>query len=743
MYDKTINPYKFKYLITGISGAGVEQVYLPPVPSADQILFKKEQKFVRPEMSDEMKKWVKEMLYERGKKNAKGDLIDPDYVHLHQLQINEWCEREWDRCENGIWFWNNGTPTYCTPFYYWYLSSWRTYFGNPQFRDTDKEITYMLLYCEEDPNCFGLAFNTIRRYGKSVLMGAWATNRTTKNFNHTCGMQGETDLKIQKFYNKFIKKPFYKLPFYHQPTYNTDTKQTNQIEFDTPPRRRERRSSIDEVQSLESVIEYRDSGEGAYDGEILHTYLMEEPGKTKKVSIYNEDGEGRWDVVVPCLMDGLDVIGKAFLGTTVENLNMADKGGQAYKKLFYDSDFNQKQADSRTISGMYAAFLPGDCALKGFWDEWGIPKREEARGKLMQRRESFRGNSAKLAGHIRKYPLSIKEIFYVNPSGCEFNATILQDRRNEMDAMVDPLWNKFDLKWENNVRFSRVVAHHNPANGWLKAHWLPNDPKREANLVDVKTFGGDPMFIPLNDSKFAAGFDPIDHGVVVEGRSTMSEDGLQSSKRSMPVLLIKRKWDSSIDGVLSQEEIELRAQPGKLVNGVWELDDNGNKYQYKTNRFVAMMDTRPYDPNVLYERALMMCWYFGVSLHVENQKPGVIRYFHQQKCGNFILQKYIPVEETKKRNPFDEGTAASVSIISEYTDALSSYIEYFGHTIPFRDLIEDLLLFNPKKTTEFDYTVAAGFTELACKIAPKVKPKPMLKIEDMLPMFDNHGNPMN
>src|SRR5690606_32474924 len=149
MYKETSNPYQFKYLITGISGPGIKQVYLPPVPSEDKILFKKEQKFVRPEMPDYLKRAVKEMLARRQERNTKGEFIDPEWTHpKYQAEINEWEDREFQRCADGVWFWNNNVPTYITPFYYWYLSSWRTYFGHPAYRETDKEITYWLAYLE-------------------------------------------------------------------------------------------------------------------------------------------------------------------------------------------------------------------------------------------------------------------------------------------------------------------------------------------------------------------------------------------------------------------------------------------------------------------------------------------------------------------------------------------------------------------------------------------------------------------
>ena len=66
MFSKTNNPYKFKYLVTGITGPGIEQVYLPETPPEKDILFKKENKFVRPEMSPQLREWAKEYLVKMG-----------------------------------------------------------------------------------------------------------------------------------------------------------------------------------------------------------------------------------------------------------------------------------------------------------------------------------------------------------------------------------------------------------------------------------------------------------------------------------------------------------------------------------------------------------------------------------------------------------------------------------------------------------------------------------------------------
>lgn len=709
MFKETSNPYRFQYLVTGISGTGIEQVYLPDVPKDTEILYSIQQKWVRPEPEIHISKALKEY--------AKKVQVDKNYIHPLQSEINRWADQEWKRSEEGVWFWNNGTPTFLTPFYIWYLSSWLMYFGYAEYRETDKEITYLLQFCEEDPECYGLLLNTIRRYGKSSLMGAWAVYRTIKNFNHYTGMQGEKDEKIEKFYRQMIKNPFKKLPFYHLPTYNTNSTLASDIRFEEPSKRGKDViiGDYEEDEELGSVIEYRPSGAGEYDQAVLHTFLCEEPGKTLQCNIND-----RWKTVKPCLSRGKFIRGKAFMGTTVEFMDVSSKGGRAYKKLFYESDYNQKQANKRTKSGLYAAFLPGDCAYEGFFDEWGHPMRADAKKSLLIDRDSCKDNPKDHSDLIRKYPIYIKEIFHVNVDRCEFNAAVLQDRKSELEAMSESILVKGEFYWVDNKRFGTVRFRANQYTGWSWVHSLINDPK-ETSLVQRKLGRERPYFAPLNDSKFVSGVDPVDHGVVVEGKG--GDEEYVSTRRSKPVLFVKRKYDSSIDGILSQDIA---------------LSNAKEKFQYKTNRYVAMMDVRPGDPNVFFERALMMMWYFGCSLHAESQKPGIMNYFIEHGCGDFILQKYVGAGG--KATAGTDGTPASGMTISEYTDALATYIEYFGHTIPFIELVEDLLVFNPKKTTEFDYSVAAGFTELADKIKPKTYSLPTIDIHDFMPGYDSYGN---
>lgn len=725
MYNPTKNPYKFQYLITGISGPGIEQVYLPEPPPDEEVHFKKEQKWVRPELPKHIKKAIK-ILYSRMDKY--GPYYDPNYVSPYAKEIQVWEDQQWDRFNNGFWFWNKGVKTYLTPFYYWYLTEWIPYFGAPEYRETDKEIAYWLEFIEEDPRSYGGLLNTIRRYGKSAFMGGWSTWRTTRNFGHFTGMQGETDKKIKKFWDLHILKPFRKLLGYVKPVFDSSSKQTEDIKFERPISKgskskldkdlEEEDFEVDDAEDLESYMDYRASGEGEYDQAVLHTYLMEEPGKTLGANVND-----RWETVKPCLRRGKFIRGKALLATTVEHMNVLDKGGKAYQKIFYESDYDKRTGLDQTTSGLYAAFLPGDCAYEGFWDEWGHPMRPEARQSITIERDSKKHNPKDHSALIRKYPLNIAEIFWVSADQCIFNATILQNRKQFLDSSTVPSYSKFSLRWENNKRFSKVIFSHDEIAGWYKSSWMfPGN--TFAEMANKVRDNGNKTYSPMNEGTFTSGVDPVDHRVKIESKSGFGEDEFVSIRRSKPVMCVRRRYDSSIDGTLTQEILEQRRD---------------EEYQYKTGFNIGMMDTRPGDPNVYYERALMICWLFGMSLNVESAKPGIINYFYLNGCGDFIKNKYIP-EASNKIDQGDAGTPANAQTINEYTECLMTDIEYFGHMEPFVEFINDHLLFDPGNTRVHDYTVAKGWCLLGEKIRPKTVALPLLDLATVMPTFDINGN---
>lgn len=711
MFAKTTNEYRFKYLVTGLTGKGIECVYLPPVPNTSKILFKKEQKFTRPVPSEEMQEWQSEYEHEKE--------LFPDYVHPHQDELDAWAEREFERCSNGIHFWNNGVITFITGDYYKYLTQWNLLFGFPDYRENDRETFFWIKYWEEDPFSYGGLYFTLRREGKSTKMGFWLMNRTSTNFKHISGCQGEDNTKIKDFYDQMIIEPFYKLPYYSKPTYDTTTLQKKGIIFKEPPRRNRKIIHSRKKLVLESRMDYRTSEANKYDQAKLHSSAVEEFGKTLSCDV-----SLRWAFMKPCHTLGMNIIGKAFWATTCEFMDVTDKGGKVAKKLAYQSDFDIRGSDGQTTSGLYAAMMPADCAFEGCFDDYGHPQRERARKIILSKREAVKDNPKEYSGLIRKYPLNWMEVFYISSEKCEFNATILQDRRAELMANP-PQIRKVRLSWENNIRFSRVIIHDDPDNGWYKMAWVPKTEEEKAwfNDVERKMVNGAQRYSPKNGNIFGSGVDPIDHGVVVD--DVIGDQQFVSSRRSRPVQFVKRKYDSSIDGLINQEILEQRAR---------------DKYRYKTNRYIGMMDVRPNDPNVFFERSLMISWLNSCPICCESQKPGLINWYVNAGCEDFLQNKHVPVEGLlKKGDMLVKGTAASSLTIQDYTGRMATDIEYFGHCYDYIELIDDDLVFDPLDTKKFDYSVGSGWTEVGCAMKPQMVSLPMRQITDFFPMRRRDG----
>lgn len=639
---------------------------------------------------------------------------DPEFIHPHQNELTKWEDREFERSTNGVWIWNKGVKTYLTGPYYKFLTAWELYFGFPDYRETDKETFYWIKYWEEDPDSYGGTFNTIRREGKSAKMGFWLNDRTSTNFNHFAGMQGEDNSKIQDFYNEMVMNPFYKLPYYYQPEYDTTTLQKKGVLFkDSPKRNKKRKSSGKMV--LGSKMDYRTSEPNKYDQAMLNSYVMEEAGKLLTSSV-----KDRWKFVKPCLKKGILIRGKAFIGTTVEFMDVSGKGGKAYQKLCFESDFDIRQKNGQTISGLYASMMPGDCALEGFFDEYGIPDRKAAMQWILDEREAVKDNPKDYSDLVRKYPTNWNEVFYISADKCEFNVTILQDRKAELQMNPPPL-RRVNLSWQDGKRFTKIVMSDDPANGWCKMAWIPKDKELELlNNVGVRMENGKQKYFPKNNAIFSAGTDPIDHGVRVDNMSAEGTD----SRRSRPVMSAKRRYDPNIDGYLTQELLEQRAR---------------EKYPYKTNKRIVMMDHRPNDPNIYFERCLMICWLLGTPMMCESQKPGVINHFKSADCEDFMLNKYVPSAQMKPSD-FVDGTPASIMMNQELTSLLATYIEYFGHTESFVEFVEDYLLFDPTDTKKFDYAMCAGWNEVAEKVKPKTTEAPQHKITEYFRRFRRDGS---
>ena len=670
MVKPTNNPYTFKYIQTGITGKGITTVYLPEVPALATLTIGNN--FKRTELPKEWAKWRKE--------EEEGLEVDPNFFHP---KLNEFEEQEWDRRINGYWFINNGQPTYITGKHYFYLNYWMQENTFRNFRDTDKEIFYYIDYCFEDPKCFGLIWNSVRRAGKSSILGLLAYEDVSRTKNFNVGIQAQDDSGAKRFFQNNVRYGHNKMVDFFKPVYDYGVKTL--LSFYQPDIRGKEAKNINHhtVEQLESKITYEVGDEYAYDGQKLHRYICEEPGKPMQYNLAE-----RHDVIKPTLKEGPRIIGKACYATTVED---TDNTGKVYEKLFRDSDTDLRNSNGETISGLYPVFLPAYYAFMFDNDDnpdgFGLPLVEEAKEILLNTRKGLEHDSAKLSREIRKYPFTIAECFYTDATHCIFNTTILERRRSEL-LESDRFVVRMDLIWHGNAEDKKVIAVPNK-NGRFYFSALPDNIGIKSNNVK---YLGNGKYEPLN-TDLVIGIDPIEYGKTINGGSK-------------PAMVVLRKRNDAVE---------------RQHNPLYDTSEDQNvfqqraleQYDYQTHKLICCYNYRPEDPKNFYEDAMKLMFFLGCKAHIENNKQGLITHLVNNKFNLFMLKKYNP--EGNLGNSDQYGTPSTTGLIGNYSSKLQTYVIMYGHTIPFIQIIDEMLKFSPNKTTDYDLVVAFGFALLGAE----------------------------
>lgn len=579
--------------------------------------------------------------------------------------------KEFKKRSEGFWFYNNGTIEYLTGTHYFYVNTWKIDIGLPEFRDSDRDLSYLWKYCEEDKDCFGLCYFTNRRSGKTVYGTSLLYEYASRNEEAECGIQSKTKKDGQGVFKKLISS-WKKLHQVYKPTDSGETNPKEELRFEAPSKRSTKGAKKNYDKVLNSVISYRSSVEDSYDGSKLKRYYCDEFGKFTE-----GDASERWDIVKPCLVVGTTIVGKAYFTTTVEELEK--KGGQAALDIYEDSDFNNRKKDSRTFSGMYRYFKPSYYGLEGFMNKYGYSDILGAKKALIAQRDGLSGS--KLAGEVRKFPFTAKEAFYSAVGTQVFSAQKLHEQKEFNETLRSSVVRKGNFVWDDMS--SHKVSFFDDPEGFFEITWMPHAEARCKFEMDGRGFPN-----PTNTYTGLIACDPFDHKETVANK----------------------KSDAAASGFKR-----------------FDINNPTNSNCF----FLNYVGRRP-DPDLFYEDMIMAGVFFGMKIFVENQKPGLINHMNRRGYKNYIhttTQSDYTKSSSKKTV---EGVSMSGNLVRQQAvNGLTTYIyKYVGkisHQVqrddfgwndenlkddlygncPFDTQIDDWLKFDANNWTVFDQTVAS------------------------------------
>ena len=662
--------------VIDISGLYIQ---LPKVPKKKDILFhdlpKKEQYWRRTPMPKDllnirsMDEWAESPREFRSK---------------HTPYIQE----EFKRRREGVWFYNDGVPTYITGRHYMMLQWSKIDIGYPSFLDFQRKIFIHFAACEADPRSLGQIYTKCRRSGYTNMSACMEVDEATQVKEKLIGIMSKTGKDAQE--NIFMKKvvPIFKsYPFFFKPIQDGTTNPRMELAFREPSKRITKNNKTSHKgEALDTIINWKNTTANAYDGEKLHMLYLDEAGKWERPL----DIQDVWRIHRTCLIVGRRVIGKALVGSTV---NPMDRGGSQFKKLYYNSDPYERNSNGRTKSGLYKIFIPAYEALEGFFDKHGNPVIDDpkeavegldgetitigAKTYLQNERKALMGDPYELNEVIRQFPFSEDEAFRDSTKSSHFNIGKIYEQIAHNEEVYPSPVVRGNFMWKDGIQDSQVVWSPDK-NGKWRVSWLP--PQESRNLKVTK-YG---KHHPGNPLIGVGGVDSYDLDKTVDGRGS---------------------------------------------KGACHFYNKFNM-QFPSNIFVAEYAERPPLARIFYEDILMASVFYGYPLLIENNKYGIVRYFEARGYDEYVMNR--PEHLTppgSSNNVKTKGIPSnSKDVIQAHAQAIEAYVhEHVGMNgdtgdygrMYFNRTLQDWIGFNIDDRTKFDMTISSGLALLASQKAVK------------------------
>lgn len=655
------------------------QIQLPEVPK-EGILFS--------ELPKEDQRWIR---------------IDPPKELLRIRSMDEWAEKpkefrqryntfieeEFRRRREGLWFMNNGVPTYITGRHYMLLQWSKMDIGYPSYLEFQRRLYLHFAACESDPRSLGQVFTKCRRSGYTNISASILADEGTQVKEKLLGIQSKTGKDAQE--NIFMKKlvPMFKsYPFFFKPIQDGTTNPRMELAFREPSKRITKNNKTSSVgEALDTIINWKNTTNNAYDGEKLHMLYLDEAGKWEKPTDIRE----AWRIERTCLIVGRRIVGKCLMGSTV---NPLDKGGKEFRDLYYSSDPAERNQNGRTKSGLYKIFIPAYEALEGFFDKYGNPIVEDpekpvetidgdfvdigAKTYLQNERKALMSDAYELNEVIRQFPFTEEEAFRDSTKSTIFNiAKIYEQIGHNQELYPDPIVSGNFVWAEKDKR----VAFSPDPNGRWKVAWLP--PEKDRNVFVTK-YG---KISPPGDSVGVGGVDSYDLDATVDGRGS---------------------------------------------KGACHLYVKFNMKHDISNMFVAEYASRPPMAKIFYEDILMAAFFFGFPILIENNKYGIARHFEARGYDNYLMDRPEHLRSGTSTSKTKGIPSNSQDIIDSHAQAIETYIHnhvgsneetgkmgrmYFNRTL------EDWIGYRIENRTKYDLTISSGLALMAAQKFKREKPK--------------------
>ena len=607
---------------------------------------------------------------------------------------NEWVdyiENEFNLREEGFWFMNKGVPTYITGTHYMYLQWTKIDVGFPDFREANRIFYIFWEACKADKRSFGMDYLKIRRSGFSFMASCEGVNMGTITKDARIGILSKTGSDAKKMFTDKIVPISNNYPFFFKPIQDGMDKPKTELAYRVPAAKITKKNMYlneeQELEGLDTTIDWKNTGDNSYDGEKLRLLLHDESGKWERPdNILNN-----WRVTKTCLRLGSKIVGKCMMGSTS---NALEKGGGNFKKLYNDSNVGSRNSNGQTKSGLYSLFIPMEWNMEGFIDRYGMPVFNNPSSPVLgidgemihqgaidywqNEVDSLSNDPDALNEFYRQFPRTESHAFRDESKQSLFNLTKIYQQIDYNDSLImGQNITQGSFSWENGIKDTRVIWSPDKR-GRFFVSWLP-----EMSLQNNVTLKNGRKY-PGNEHIGSFGCDSYDiSGVVV----------------------------------------------GKGSNGALHGMTKFNMDNAPSNEFFLEYIARPQTAEIFFEEVLMACVFYGMPILCENNKPRLLYHLKNRGYRGFSMnrpdKRFNKLSKTEKElggipNSSEDVKQSHASAIESYIekhvglDLIQSYrdsdemgVMYFQRTL------EDWAKFDINNRTKFDASISSGLAIMA------------------------------
>jgi hypothetical protein len=626
----------------------------------------------------------------------------------------DYIDEEFNRRDKGHWFNNKGVATYLTGSHYMYLQWTKIDVGHPNFRESNRLFFIFWEACKADNRCYGMCYLKNRRSGFSFMSSSELVHQATTSRDSRFGILSKTGADAKKMFTDKVVPISINYPFFFKPIQDGMDRPKTELAYRVPASKFTRRKldaneTLKEIAGLDTTIDWKNTGDNSYDGEKLRLLAHDESGKWERPdNILNN-----WRVTKTTLRLGSRIIGKCMMGSTSNSLS---KGGDNFKKLYYDSDVTKRNRNGQTSSGLYSLFIPMEWNYEGYIDMYGAPvfdtpdkpvldsfgdKIEQGVIEYWENEvEGLKNDQDGLNEFYRQFPRTESHAFRDEAKQSLFNLTKIYEQIDfNDDITTSNLISRGSFQWKNGIKDTTVEFMPNK-NGRFKISWIPKFEMQ--NRMSLKSG----TKYPGNEHLGAFGCDSYD----ISG---------------------------TVDGIGS--------------NGALHGLTKFTMDEAPSNHFFLEYVARPQTAEIFFEDVLMACVFYGMPILAENNKPRLLYHFKRRGYRGYSMNRpdklYNKLSVTERE--IGGIPNSSQDMKQSHAAAIESYIEkYVGRkesgcgTMYFSRTLEDWARFDINNRTKFDASISSGLAIMACNknLYAPTQQRQKLSLNLGIKRYDNKGS---